>query len=1128
MSSASRRLTIVMFLLLLASAACSTAAETVFTDDDTMDLAAAGDLTADATIEDQPGFLFVGVSQEDGKPLAGAQVWCGDQVATTGAEGNISFLWLTSGEYVVRVEAAGYCSRTERIVIESGMELHKGYSLRQRTAPVTFQADAGVTVNRGGIDVELQAGGAVKPDGAPAAGTLTLRADVFLPRDQDLNVIPAPWFGINVEGYVAYLEPVAALDLELSDAEGAPLQPAEGKPIQVTVPVPSDSELTAGAVLNLWGEYPELGGWLEDPNIQGTVVDDGGTLVLKASIPHLSKFVMPKKVIPTPAKPTQPVSVKPPEVKVDQGIISSLNDGRACPRLGFSLTGYTEQQLLMISHDFLYECEAVKSYMDTGAWYYFKSGLSSLPPGMKGYVRFPFLSPSAIPSVTCRLYYGGLEVSAATDQDVYLKYPNCANDSYTLIGNETKDTIQLGYSFASYLSLDSKLGGSKRANLHVHSLNGCAAARLQAKVSLTGLPGQATKNIFNGEILGHQQAFSNLVDGTYMVQLFQPDKPNEAIGTPHTWVLASAPTYVGTSGPTASFGIYDYPNTLATKTTGGCQLMDCVGPECDTCVKLSAKTGAGDPLKDVKVRLYYRKPNMGGTGEKETTTGSDGWACLNLPFEEFDFFGSQRQVSVETRKPTSQMTTVTVLPQTSCDAGNCATIELNLDLERNQCPATWMPISGQTRSMGFLTAASLLSGYYPALNSPDSYFNMTGTAAAGGLPTFIPAGKLETTGQTYSFQASKDWYSRLSRSLVVLTSGPGSLGIIMQLAPLATGTDCPSDSRGGALYAIYQDLAARTYLIQEDFANKTGNTKPYTMVRVLFENTSTSPATRLGSYRATGGWISVSKFEFSKVLQFTYSFDLTPEPGTGGAAFTIAGSAVAPWLGEVPKTVSNQLSRPEPGRILSVSTEFDALFGPTENNASKLDQSLQQCLTFTWWEPKGTDSKISYCVPPDRRFRLGGSPILGGARPFTAWFKYLKNDRFVLDGNSDPNSWMYTTLNARWFDESYMNTLYEKNGLGAGGWKALATIVGVGMKGGMALPALGEVKLACGSSSYIACHLLNDFTCSTTSDSPVFAFLAVPPDLECTLTIKDKSGTAIGEMQQNLRTVASGAMLAHN
>ena len=243
-------------------------------------------------VSTESGVLFTGtVTGTNGAPIAGAKVEVDGASGVTNAAGRFAVTAAGSSErFVLTIHKQGYQIRSEVLyapVVGARYELVTAQK-------IVFSADAGGTLieqRRGteipGAQVVIPAGALVDPDGKRATGSVDGYISSIDLRDPG-DRFPGEYAGIDASGREVALNSLGAVDVQLFDAAGRPLNLAPGRtatvrigidPLQLGMPgMPTSPPPT----VPIWFYDPATGVW----NQEGSAVRSGA--FYQTAVPHFS------------------------------------------------------------------------------------------------------------------------------------------------------------------------------------------------------------------------------------------------------------------------------------------------------------------------------------------------------------------------------------------------------------------------------------------------------------------------------------------------------------------------------------------------------------------------------------------------------------------------------------------------------------------------------------------------------------------------------------------------------------------------------------------------------------------------------------------------------------------------
>lgn len=234
------------------------------------------------TPDDQPvnGDVNGQVIDDNNRPVTNAMVQIGNQTVMTNDYGLFSFTSarLNQKGTFITVDANGYFKGSRRFFPREGKENKVVIQMIEKNPTEQFASTAGGTVSiDGGATVDFPANSIVDADGNVYDG-MVYAASVWLDPTaaETFNRMPGNLQGVRDNLEEVTLQTFGMINLELSDANGAPLQVRDEYMATITMPIPS--QLTSAPdEIPLWHFSETHGIWVEDGSatkVNGTYVGD--------------------------------------------------------------------------------------------------------------------------------------------------------------------------------------------------------------------------------------------------------------------------------------------------------------------------------------------------------------------------------------------------------------------------------------------------------------------------------------------------------------------------------------------------------------------------------------------------------------------------------------------------------------------------------------------------------------------------------------------------------------------------------------------------------------------------------------------------------------------------------------
>lgn len=236
----------------------------------------------------------------DGK-IPAASVTVGGKTYTADAKGVITITGVSpTAPPRATLMAAGYVPLPLTLDFGSSGGRQRLVTMLKSALDKTFDAATGVTVKTGDAQLVIAASGVNTASGAAYTGTVTLSATYLDPVKEalkgkasvraQLKSLPTTLaLAKDASGKVSAVIPLVALNASLTGAKGETLQPASGKPAQVTLPLPagSDKVIKSGSKTTLWS-YDEKAGLFAANGECTVAVASDGSVTCAGTVKHFS------------------------------------------------------------------------------------------------------------------------------------------------------------------------------------------------------------------------------------------------------------------------------------------------------------------------------------------------------------------------------------------------------------------------------------------------------------------------------------------------------------------------------------------------------------------------------------------------------------------------------------------------------------------------------------------------------------------------------------------------------------------------------------------------------------------------------------------------------------------------
>ena len=207
------------------------------------------------------------VTDINNAPISDAIVTFGNETSNTDANGIFKFENVTVPENraFVTVEKAGYFHGSRTFFAYKNQRSNVKISLLERTIQGSVTASGGTVTTPEGVKLEFPANAVVDANGNPYTGTVDVAAQYLDPTaDNILSIMPGDLRGITTDDVEEGMTTYGMVAVELLGSGGELLNVADGKTVQLTMPVPSAQTSSAPAEIPLWYFDEENGVWKEE------------------------------------------------------------------------------------------------------------------------------------------------------------------------------------------------------------------------------------------------------------------------------------------------------------------------------------------------------------------------------------------------------------------------------------------------------------------------------------------------------------------------------------------------------------------------------------------------------------------------------------------------------------------------------------------------------------------------------------------------------------------------------------------------------------------------------------------------------------------------------------------------
>ncbi|MFK7771820.1 MAG: carboxypeptidase regulatory-like domain-containing protein [Saprospiraceae bacterium] len=207
------------------------------------------------------------VVDKDNTPITNALVSFGTETITTDENGIFTFENVTvlENRAYVKVEKDGYFHGSRTFFAYANQRSNVKISLLEKTIQGTVGASGGTVTTPEGVKLEFPANAVVDVNGNPYTGTVQVAAQYLDPTADNIeSIMPGDLRGITTENVEEGLTTYGMVAVELLGSNGDLLNVADGKTVQLTMPVGNTQLSSAPAEIPLWYFDETSGVWKEE------------------------------------------------------------------------------------------------------------------------------------------------------------------------------------------------------------------------------------------------------------------------------------------------------------------------------------------------------------------------------------------------------------------------------------------------------------------------------------------------------------------------------------------------------------------------------------------------------------------------------------------------------------------------------------------------------------------------------------------------------------------------------------------------------------------------------------------------------------------------------------------------
>ena len=207
------------------------------------------------------------VVDKDNNPISNALVSFGTESISSDENGIFSFEDVTvlENRAFVTVEKAGYFHGSRTFFAYKDQRSNVKISLLEKTIQGTVDADGGTVSTPEGVQLEFPENAVAYADGTPYTGTVQVAAQYLDPTAENIeSIMPGDLRGITTDNVEEGLTTYGMVAVELLGSGGELLNVADGKTVQLTMPVGNAQLSAAPSEIPLWYFDETNGVWKEE------------------------------------------------------------------------------------------------------------------------------------------------------------------------------------------------------------------------------------------------------------------------------------------------------------------------------------------------------------------------------------------------------------------------------------------------------------------------------------------------------------------------------------------------------------------------------------------------------------------------------------------------------------------------------------------------------------------------------------------------------------------------------------------------------------------------------------------------------------------------------------------------
>lgn len=207
------------------------------------------------------------VMDENNQAVSGAIVSFGQKTTTTDDNGvfKIDNATVLENRAFVKVSKDGYFAGSRTFFAYANQRSQVRIHLLEKTIQGTITSSGGIVTLPEGVKLDFPANAVMDADNNPYTGTVQVAAKYLSPTADDiLQIMPGDLRGITTENVEEGLTTYGMVAVELLGSAGEVLNVADGKTVQISMPVAAAQMSDAPSEIPLWYFDEATGVWKED------------------------------------------------------------------------------------------------------------------------------------------------------------------------------------------------------------------------------------------------------------------------------------------------------------------------------------------------------------------------------------------------------------------------------------------------------------------------------------------------------------------------------------------------------------------------------------------------------------------------------------------------------------------------------------------------------------------------------------------------------------------------------------------------------------------------------------------------------------------------------------------------